>query len=58
MKKVVLALASAMILATGVNAKMESEMPKGVVMEWDKVFAKSEKVNHKPSLSQVLVCKF
>ena len=53
MKKTLATIASAMILITGANAMssktqtIEQDLPKGVTSQWDKVFAKSEKVDHK-----------
>ena len=53
MKKTLATIASAMILITGANAMssktqtIEQDLPKNVVTQWDKVFAKSEKVDHK-----------
>ena len=47
MKKALSSLALGAILATSLVAKGEADMPKNVTSDWDKVFAKSEKVDHK-----------
>lgn len=47
MKKVLISFALGAILATNSVAKGEVDLPKSVIAEWDKTFAKSEKIEHK-----------